>query len=465
MSLSERHVLILGLGESGLAMARWCARQGARLRIADSRDQPPGRDAVARELPAADLHAGAFGHALLDGIDLLALSPGLAPYEPLVLEARRRGIEVVGEIELFARALRELGWRDRAKVIAITGTNGKTTTTTLVGALVRACGLSAQVCGNISPAALDVLGRALDSGDAPDVWVLELSSFQLETTSTLDAATATVLNVTQDHLDRYPDGIAGYAAAKQRIFGARSVRVLNRDDALVGAMQAPGARHVSFGEGAPTAAGEFGLIERDGRTWLARGDTPLLAQDSMRLTGRHNALNALAALALCEACGLPQAPCLDALRTFDGLPHRVQAVLDIGDVRFIDDSKGTNVGATVAAIEGLGRSVCLILGGDGKDQDFVPLGPVCERHARFCALIGLDAPAIATVLARHGVGYRLCESLEEATRAAFAAAQPGDAVLLSPACASLDMFRNYAHRAEVFIAEARRLADAQKGKR
>jgi UDP-N-acetylmuramoylalanine--D-glutamate ligase len=437
-------------------MARWCARQGAELRVADSRAAPPGLDALARDIPAAELRCGQFDDSLLDGIALLALSPGLAPHEPLVQEAKRRGIEVVGEIELFARALRDLGWRERTKVIAITGTNGKTTTTTLTGALCRACGLVTEVAGNISPAALDALMRVLDAGTVPDAWVLELSSFQLETTETLDADAATVLNVTQDHLDRHPGGMPGYAAEKARIFGTHTVQVLNRDDPWVAAMRRDSARVVSFGDGEPTA-GDYGLAERDG-VWLMRGTQPLLALDDMKLAGRHNAHNALAALALCEAIGLPQARCVTALRDFAGLPHRVETVLDHAGVRFIDDSKGTNVGATVAAIEGLGRPLCIILGGDGKGQDFAPLGPVCVRHARFCALIGRDAPAIAEVLAAHGVSHGSFATLEEATRAAFGAAQPGDAVVLSPACASLDMFRNYAHRAEVFITEARRIA-------
>ncbi len=457
MSLLGTHVLVLGLGESGLAMARWCARQGAVLRVADSRVAPPGLDALARELPDADLRRGKFDDSLLDGVALLALSPGLAPHEPLVQAAKRRGIEVVGEIELFARALRDLGWRERTKVIAITGTNGKTTTTTLTGALCRACGLATEVAGNISPAALDALMRVLDEGRVPDAWVLELSSFQLETTDTLDADAATVLNVTQDHLDRHPGGMPAYAAEKARIFGTRTVQVLNRDDRWVSAMRRDGTRAIGFGDGEPSGD-DYGLRPVDGRIHLMRGDQPLLALDDMKLAGRHNAHNALAALALCEAIGLPQDRCIAALRDFSGLPHRVETVLEHAGVRFIDDSKGTNVGATVAAIEGLGRPLALILGGDGKGQDFAPLGPVCARHARFCALIGRDAPAIAEVLSAHGVSHQRCATLEDATRAAFAAAQPGDAVLLSPACASLDMFRNYAHRADVFIAEARRIA-------
>jgi len=460
MSLPGTHVLVLGLGESGLAMARWCGRQGAVLRVADSRAAPPGLDALARDIPGAELRCGPFDDSLLDGIALLALSPGLAPHEPLVTAAKRRGIEVVGEIELFARALRALGWRERAKVIAITGTNGKTTTTALTGALCRACGLRTEVAGNISPAALDALMRVLDEGVVPDAWVLELSSFQLETTDSLDADAATVLNVTQDHLDRHPAGMAAYAAAKARVFGAHTVQVLNRDDSHVAAMQRTGVQSIRFGDGVPSGS-DYGLTEVDGGLWLVRGTQSLLALEDMKLSGRHNAHNALAALALCEAIGLPLPPCIAALKIFAGLPHRVETVLDIEGIRFIDDSKGTNVGATVAAIEGLGRPLNIILGGDGKGQDFAPLGPVCARHARFCALIGRDAATIASVLTAHGVAHRTFGSLEEATRAAFDAARPGDAVLLSPACASLDMFRHYAHRAEVFIAEARRLATLQ----
>lgn len=457
MDIRSRHLLILGLGESGLAMARWCAHQGAHLRIADNRSTPPGLGSVRTALPQADIRTGPFETSLLDGIDLLALSPGLSVHEPIVVEAQRRGIAVTGEIELFVHALDTLGWRAAAKLIAITGTNGKTTTTSLVGAMCTACGLDSAVCGNISPAALDELLRRVESGRPPQVWVLELSSFQLETLQALNADSAAVLNLTEDHLDRYPDAMTGYARAKAGIFNGCRACVINRDDAAVAAMAPPAPRVLSFGAHPGTAPTEYGLLDIDGRPWLARGTQALLACEAYRLTGRHNALNALAALALCDAAGLALPACVDALRQFHGLPHRVEWVCAVDGVDFYDDSKGTNVGATLAAVEGMGRELCLILGGDGKGQDFAPLGPALATHARFAALIGRDAPTIAAVLQAHGVAHERYDDLPQATRACFAAARPGDAVLLSPACASLDMFRHYAHRAEVFIEETRRI--------
>ena len=450
--------LVLGLGESGLAMSRWLARQGVALLVADSREVPPGVDRLRTDAPAADLVTGPFSAALLDGVDRIAISPGLDPRQPLVQAAKAQGIPLVGEMDLLAEALKASGAETR--IIAITGTNGKTTTTTLAGEMVRAAGLDGVVAGNISPAALDVLMARLDAGQAlPQVWVLELSSFQLETAPTLNAVSATVLNVTDDHLDRYAD-LDDYAATKAAVFQGAGVQVLNRQDARVKAMALPGRKVLSFGVDAPAGADDFGVLQADGSEWLVRGNEKLISRADMQLAGSHNVANALAALALCEAAGLPRAPLLAALQSFRGLPHRVEKVAERADgVIFYDDSKGTNVGATVAALEGLRRKVVLIVGGDGKGQDFSPLKDAFGRYARAVVLIGRDAQAIATAVAGCGVPLFHAVDMDAAVLEANARAEAGDVVLLSPACASLDMFRNYAHRAQVFIDAVRRLPE------
>jgi len=457
MSWQGKTVLVLGLGESGLAMAQWLARQGARVRVADSRKEPPFAAELARSAAGATLLSGSFNETLLEGAELIGLSPGLSLDEPVVAEAARRGIPVVGEIELFAGALRELGVRDRCKVIAITGTNGKTTTTALTGALCRAAGKMAAVAGNISPAALSALMTCVDAGKLPEVWVLELSSFQLETTVSLAADAATVLNVSDDHMDRYA-GLDEYAAAKARIFAGGGAQVLNRQDARVMAMMGTNtraaSRRLTFGLDAPAGADDFGLA--DG--WLMQGGERLLRAEELSLAGLHNAANALAALALCRAIDLPLAPLLPALRDFKGLPHRVERIAELDGVAWYDDSKGTNVGATVAALEGLGRKVVLIAGGDGKGQDFSPLGPALAGHGRALVLIGRDAMKIEAAVADCGVPVIHAQDMDQAVRKAAVAARAGDAVLLSPACASFDMFRNYEHRAEVFAQAVRELA-------
>ncbi|MFI4978966.1 MAG: UDP-N-acetylmuramoyl-L-alanine--D-glutamate ligase [Nevskiales bacterium] len=460
MRLEGKNVLVLGLGESGLAMTRWCMRNGARVRVADTRREPPSLAALKGELADAEFISGAFDKALLAGIDLLALSPGLSAGLMVVFEARARGIPVVGEVELFAQALRELGVREKTKVIAITGTNGKTTTTALTAHLCRSAGRDAEVGGNISPAALDALMARLDAGRLPEIWVLELSSFQLETLETLDADVATVLNVSDDHLDRYID-LAEYASAKARIFAGNGVQVLSRNDVRVKHMAQSGRWLISFGLDAAGMLEDFGLRERGGEFWLVQGDNFLLPLARLPLPGLHNAANALAALALCHAIGLPLARLVDGLRSFRGLPHRVEKVADIGGVAYFDDSKGTNVGATVAALEGglagAGGKVALIAGGDGKGQDFSALKTPVMNHARAVVLIGKDAGLIAAALTGCGVPLQHAQDMTAAVRAASAVALPGDAVLLSPACASFDMYRNYVHRAEVFIAAVRAL--------
>ena len=460
-ALTGKHVLVLGLGESGLAMARWCALRGARVRVADSRATPPGLEALRADAPLAEVVTGSFGAEVLDGIELVALSPGLDPRVGVAAEARRRGLPISGEMSLLAQALDELGVRAQTRILAITGTNGKTTTTALTAALAQSAGIDAVAAGNISPAALDVLMERLEIGAAlPACWVLELSSFQIETMRGLDAEAATVLNVTDDHLDRYAD-LAEYAATKAAIFDGEGVQVLNRDDARVAAMARVGRRVIRFGVSAPAAAHDYGIADAAGQAWLMRGGERLLALADLPLAGRHNAANALAALALCEG-GLGIAPqrLIPGLLAFRGLPHRVELVAERADgVRFYDDSKGTNVGATVAALAGMDCPVVLIAGGDGKGQDFSPLAAVFARKARAVVLIGRDAKRIEDAVAGCGVALEHAADLEAAVLRASALAQAGDAVLLSPACASLDMFRNYAHRAEVFIAAARRLPE------
>jgi UDP-N-acetylmuramoylalanine--D-glutamate ligase len=459
--LTGKHVLVLGLGESGLAMARWCALRGARVRVADSRATPPGLDALREDAPLAEIVTGVFGAEVLDGIDLVALSPGLDPRVGVAAEALRRGLPVTGEMSLLAQALVELGVRAQTRVLAITGTNGKTTTTALTAALAQSVGIDAVAAGNISPAALDVLMERLEIGaDLPACWVLELSSFQIETMHGLMPEAATVLNVTDDHLDRYAD-LEAYAATKAAIFQGQGVQVLNRDDGRVAAMAQADRRVIRFGSSAPTTEHDYGLADVDGQTWLMRGSERLLALADLPLAGRHNAANALAALALCEG-GLDIAPqrLINGLLAFRGLPHRVELVAERADgVRFYDDSKGTNVGATVAALAGMDCPVVLIAGGDGKGQDFTPLAAVFASKARAVVLIGRDAGRIEAVVAGCSVAIEHAVDLDAAVLRANALAQTGDAVLLSPACASLDMFRNYAHRAEVFVAAVRRLPE------
>ncbi|MFA7293599.1 MAG: UDP-N-acetylmuramoyl-L-alanine--D-glutamate ligase [Rhodocyclaceae bacterium] len=456
MNLNGKQALVLGLGESGLAMAKWLAREGARVRVADSRAVPPNAAELAAAVPGAELVAGPFAVATFAGVDLIAISPGLPVQEANVQSAIARGIPVVSEIELFAWAVRRL--TPAAKIVAITGSNGKTTTTALAGALALAAGRKTAVAGNISPAALDALMAAIDADALPELWVLELSSFQLETTHSLNADAATVLNISEDHLDRYT-GLDGYAAAKARIFKGCRAMVLNRDDDRSLAMGRCGKAIISFGLDQPPRAADYGVV--DG--WLVRGTERLLALSELKLAGLHNAANALAAMALLEAVGISPNSVLPALRAFRGLAHRVEFVATVRGVDYFDDSKGTNVGATLAAIEGMGtgaRKLAIILGGDGKGQDFSPLKAALTAHGRAVALIGRDAEAIAAAIAGCGVSQQRCADMDAAVAYCAAQAQAGDAVLLSPACASLDMYRNYAHRAEAFVAAVQSLETA-----
>lgn len=579
-------VLVLGLGASGLAMARWCVRCGARVKVWDSRAQPPQAQVLRQELPQVELFCGEAMPSWVEGVQRILKSPGLSPHDPrlqgLMAEAARRSVPVQGELDLFARALADLKAERRyaPKVVAITGTNGKTTTTAMAALLIERAGRRVATAGNIGPTMLDTLGQALDlepevptavepthtgpqaqdtaplaeaaasredvaapdedaqavdaihaaerhieetleavaalTGESepvlplappppappvfehlPEVWVLELSSFQLDGVQGFEPSAATVLNLSQDHLD-WHGSMDAYAAAKARIFGREAVMVINRDDprveAMVPAPQTVGKGRaakviersvVRFGLDAPSHPGDFGLVVDAGMAWLVRAlpsDEPhkatrrrkdeaddelvlqrLMPADALRVRGRHNAANALAALALATAIGCPLAPMLHGLREYAGEPHRVQHVATVGGVDYVDDSKGTNVGATVAALLGLGadrlgRRLLVILGGDGKGQDFTPLADPVSRHARFVALIGRDAPALEAALAGTGVALARFDSLEAAVRGCAERAETGDVVLMSPACASLDMFRNYEHRAEVFVAAVRALA-------
>ena len=495
MNYDGKTALVLGLGESGLAMALWLARCGARVRVADTRAEPQRLPALRAAVADVEFVAGSFDAGLVAGADFVAVSPGLAPSRELAAilpVASERSIPVWGEIELFAQALAALkAERGYApKVIAITGTNGKTTVTSMTGLLCRRAGLTTRVAGNISPAALDVLREVIDNDELPQAWVLELSSFQLHTTFSLNPDAATVLNLSQDHLD-WHGSMAAYAADKARIFGADTVRILNRDDAMVMGMAAPGVAVNTFGTGEPDAPDSFGLLNQRGVLWLAnanpaeepekkrrRGQAQnepeepveltvnrLMPADALRIRGLHNASNALAALALCRAAGLPLAPLLHGLREYAGEPHRVELVASIDDIEYYDDSKGTNVGATVAALEGLGKSfgeadrqILLIAGGDGKGQDFAPLSGPCSRYVRAVLLIGRDAPALKAAIEPSGVPCFDLDDLPSAVRRASGLARSNDVVLLSPACASLDMFTNYAHRAQVFVDAVRDIA-------
>ena len=568
-------VLVLGLGESGLAMARWCAGCGAQVRVWDSRDDAPHAAALAEHVPAAELLRGALTDDAFAGVKLVLKSPGLSPLDERIAgplaRAANMGVLVQGELDLFARALADLKLERgyAPKVLAITGTNGKTTTTAMTAMLVARTGKRVAVAGNIGPTMLQTLADALvlepphphplpegegvtperepqEGGSAteveaglpsppgtepegegddaaqalitpppppptlptfahlPEVWVLELSSFQLDEVKSFEPSAAAVLNITQDHLD-WHGSMAAYIAAKARVFGKQAVMVVNRDDALVeklvpapevvkGVKFGKGKRSttterkvVRFGTGAPLRPGDFGIVEENGMAWLVRATLAdetikrarppkgtvaepeeihiqrLMPADALRVRGRHNAANALAALALATAIDCPLAPMLHGLREYTGEPHRVQFIATINAVDAFDDSKGTNVGATVAALLGLGADkapakLVVILGGDGKGQDFSPLADGVRRHVRAVATLGRDADRIEQALAATGVAMQRHDTLQAATRWCFERAHPGDAVLLSPACASLDMFRNYGHRAEVFVAEVHAIA-------
>ena len=464
LELKDKQVLVLGLGDTGLSALRWLARQGSILSVADTRKTPPGIAMLKAELPQVKVHSGNFQSAIFESVDLIVISPGVPLSTPEVQAAVTRGTPVVGDVELFSQKIAGNAQYSQTKIIGITGANGKTTVTTLVGEMCKAAGLKTIVAGNIGLPVLDIL-----SMNVPDVVVLELSSFQLETTYSLNTGASVVLNVTEDHMDRYTS-FEDYAAAKERIFAHALVKVVNREDDYslamgLSAMTDSSSTIVSFGLNTPSNKQDFGLMSKAGVTYLAQGTTPLLPLDEMKLSGLHNAANALAALALCRAIGLDFTPLLNTLKSFKGLPHRVEWVANIHDIDFYDDSKGTNVGATCAAIAGMTKNrkaqkVVLIVGGDGKGQDFSPLLQAVENNARAAVLIGRDAPIIEQALSVSDIPRYLAEDLPEAVNIAYKVAKKGDAVLLSPACASFDMFKNYVHRAEVFIAAVKKLESA-----
>ena len=482
--LQDQHILILGLGDSGLAMLRWCVLQGARVTVVDTRAQPPGLALMqADNLRAEFVHAG-FDAALVQANDIRAVfkSPGLTPAEVSGVwqAAQAQGLWCGTELSLFAHALEYLKNSEAAyqpKVLAITGTNGKTTATRLTGLLLERAGMSVAVAGNIGPTLLDTLTARID--DLPQVWVLELSSFQLDGVANFEATAACVLNLTQDHLDWHGD-MAAYGKAKAHIYGGHAVGILPRNDAAVMALwpadsgrkkEVPRTR-IHFGADMPQHPGDFGLSTDNGMTWLVRalpsedhggkrGRTVdqelqiqrLMPADALRIRGQHNALNALAALALAGTCNANLAQMLHGLREYTGEPHRLTSVAVIQDVEYFDDSKGTNVGATVAAINSLGaeRKLVVILGGDGKGQDFSPLGDPLKRHARAVVLIGRDAALLEEALKVYGINTCHATDMAQAVELCAQQAQTGDAVLLSPACASLDMYTNYVARADAFV--------------
>jgi UDP-N-acetylmuramoylalanine--D-glutamate ligase len=506
--------LIIGLGESGFAMAKWCLRNGAAVRLVDTRDRPQlseRQNVWLDELKIAglnDIQFGPLSDDLLIDVDVIGISPGLSPFqEPtqsFLVKARKARIDVWSEIEFFARAIAALARMAQVNnssyssaVLAITGTNGKTTTTALTGQLCERAGKKVAVAGNISPAALDKLMTCLNESDQiedmPDIWVLELSSFQLLYTYTLNATAATVLNITQDHLDWHGD-MHAYAEAKAKIFGADTICILNRDDSIVMNLlsddQKANKSIVTFGSNRPDEQGAFGIehdLRAGGIDWLVwaemdedlepqpkrrrksavmKEDEPLrlrrlIPADALRIRGRHNALNALAALALARSVNLPMNVLLHGLRDYHGEPHRVQSIAIVNDVEYIDDSKGTNVGATVAALNGLGgnesgKRIWLIAGGDGKGQDFSPLREPALRFVKGVFLIGKDGAAIAEAIG-HNIPCTMSGNLEAAVRTVAEQAHSGDLVLLSPACASFDQFKDYVARAQAFVGEVEEL--------
>jgi UDP-N-acetylmuramoylalanine--D-glutamate ligase len=454
LDLKDKRVLVLGLGASGMSMTRFAVRRGASVTVADTRETPPLAEQLRAELPEVAMHLGPFQPRTFEDAEIVAISPGVPLFEPLVRKAQERGVPIVGDIELFARIREEFAG---ARVIAITGSNGKSTVTEMVGAMCKASGIRTLIAGNIGLPILDAISE-IDTGRRrrPDVFVLELSSFQLESTQSLNPDVAVVLNVSEDHLDRYP-GMREYAQAKSRVYFGSGVQIVNRQDPWSRAMALPGRCVFTFGLDQPAGERDWGLREADGQTWLAQGTQTLMRVSELQVAGLHNAANALAALALCRAIRLSYPPLLRALRDFRGLPHRVQRIAEIAGVSFYDDSKGTNVGATVAALQGMAQPCVPILGGDGKGQDFSPLKEAVAKHARAVVLIGRDRELIARAIEGSGVTATRAIDMREAVHQAFRLARPGDAVLLSPACASFDMFRNYEHRAQVFLEAVRSL--------
>lgn len=435
---AQHSTIVVGLGQTGLACARFLARRGVAVVVVDSRAEPPMLRQLRHQLPAVETRCGGFDPELFKQAQTLVVSPGIPLSEPAIAAAVGVGVEVIGDIELFAR-------HARAPVVAITGSNGKSTVTTLLGAMACEAGRDARVGGNIGTPALDLLQQS-----EPELYILELSSFQLETTRSLKPAAAVVLNVSQDHLDRYT-GMQEYGAAKRRIYRGAAMKLINLDDPVVAAWGGSDGGWRRFTLAQPSQADDFGVISKDGQLWLAKGEQALLAVSEIKLAGMHNVANALAALALGDGVGLPMDAMLATLRRFGGLPHRCQWLAEKDGVNWYNDSKATNVGATVAAIGGMPGKVVLLAGGEGKGQDFSPLRDIMATKGRAAILFGRDAPLIAVALDKI-VPLERVSTLREAVRAARVLARPGDTVLLAPACASFDMFKGYEDRGDRFVA-------------
>ena len=431
--------LVVGLGATGLSCVRFLLGRGEHVVVADSRHQPPGLEQLRSEWPELTVHCGPFETAVFEGAARIILSPGVAPQEPVVSRCIAAGMAVIGDIELFAQHV-------EAPVIGITGSNGKSTVTTLLAEMARHAEVPVAVGGNLGTPALELLGTA-----RPRFYLLELSSFQLEMTESLNCSAAVVLNLSEDHLDRHGT-MAHYAELKERIYRGDGVMLINLDDPWVAAMADTGRVVWRYGLATPCDEHVYGIRQHQGEDWLARGHTLLMAARDLRIPGQHNLSNALAALALGEACGLPLKARLQALREFPGLSHRCQWVMERNGVRYYNDSKGTNVGATLAAIDGMpGEQVVLIAGGQGKGQDFGPLAGMMASRGRAAILLGEDAARLAHTL-EPACTVHHAASMVEAVDLAARIALPGDSVLLSPACASFDMFRNYQDRGEQFCA-------------
>ena len=444
---APKKVLVIGLGKTGLSCARYLSRVGQQVAVTDDRQDPPGLTTLRNDLPDVALFLGRFDPEAFANAEQIVVSPGVSLQHPLIREARARGVEVIGDIELFARAA-------KAPVVAITGSNGKSTVTTLVGEMARAAGRAVKVGGNLGTPALDLLpANVMEDAAEPDLYVLELSSFQLESTTSLAARAAVILNISPDHMDRY-SSLDDYAKAKQRVYRHAEVQVVNLDDSYAARLADTARNCVGYSLHVPSA-GNYGVREYDGRSWLMCGDEQLMPVTSVRMPGRHNLSNALAALALGDAVDLPREAMYETLRTFGGLPHRTQWVTEVNGVVWYNDSKGTNIGATLAAVQGMDRPVVLIAGGQGKGADFKLLCEGVQGQLRAAVLIGEDAPQIEAALQDVTKIVR-ADSMDVAVRAAAELARPGDAVLLSPACASFDMFKGYDHRGEMFMDAVRR---------
>ena len=433
------NTVVVGLGKTGFACARYLAAQGTSFAVTDNRDEPPMLGKMQAALPDVPLFLGGFDESLLMSTDHLLLSPGVSLQEDAIVKAIDSGVEVYGDIELFCRNI-------TAPVIAITGSNGKSTVTTLVAEMARAADLNVVEGGNLGTPALDLLGD-----NEPDVYVLELSSFQLETVSSLNAIASVVLNVSPDHMDRY-EGLTEYKTAKERIYNGNGTIVINLDDPAVTSMARNQRTCVDFTLFEPLP-GDYGVRDYDGERWIVKGEDKLIPVNDLHIKGEHNIANAMAAMALAETLNCPRAAMLSVLRSFPGLQHRCQWIAEHADVKWFNDSKGTNVGATCAAIKGMAtdENIVLIAGGDGKGADFSELEDVADGRLKAAIVLGKDGPEIGKVLL-NVVPVHSVDSMEMAVETAARIVRPGDIVLLSPACASLDMFENYQARGDAFVA-------------